>query len=85
MPGELAAAIDVDDRGAIGRALGVVGATPGRIDRLVLEQNHHVLCTIADRSAARALHHEALFIRNRTATDICNEKLDHEATIHLSD
>ena len=42
VPRDLAAAVDVDDRRAVGRALVPRGAGAGRVDRLVLEQQQRV-------------------------------------------
>ena len=40
MPGDLSAAVDVDDRSAVHRAVQRLGALAGRIDARVLEQQH---------------------------------------------
>src|SRR5690606_27043619 len=42
VPGDLAAAVDVDDRRAVQRALVRLGALAGGVDRGVLEQQHGV-------------------------------------------
>src|SRR5215211_3157530 len=42
MPGDLSAAVDVDDRRAVGGTLPGLRALAGRVDRAVLEQQHRV-------------------------------------------
>ena len=51
VPGDLAAAVDVDDRGAVDRALPRLGALAGGVDRRVLEQQDGVRCAPATTSA----------------------------------
>lgn len=42
MPGDLSAAVHVDHRGAVGRALSIFGALAGGVDRLVFEEQQGV-------------------------------------------
>ena len=61
VPGDLAAAVDVDDRGAVDRPLEVERALAGGVDRRVLEQQHGVGRLVRDARclAARAARSHA--------------------------
>ncbi len=64
VPGDLAAAVDVDDRGAVLRALPRVGALAGRVDRRVLEQQGDVLGARDDLGVHRLLQAPRVVVRH---------------------
>jgi hypothetical protein len=70
VPGDAAAAVDVDHGSAVCRSLEVFGALARRIDRVVLEQQHGVVDRVGNALLVqRALLLPGLEIRDPPGTD----------------
>ena len=87
MPGDLPAAVDVDHWRGIEGAFGVLGPTPGGVDRLVLEEQDRVGPTVDHMLVRRALQVPPILVRDRVGSepDVLNDngRLRHAHTAIL--
>ena len=84
VPGDLAPAVDIDNRDVANRSLVRLGAFAGGVDGLVLEQQHGVWgLALAHRSMQVVLLGEAIGVRHQPTADAVNEDIDHRTNIAI--
>jgi hypothetical protein len=80
MPGDLAAAVDIDDRSAVDGAFERLGTSTGGVDRLMLEEEHGVRSLVGDDVGVDApLEIPALLIAHRHRAETAY--VDHACSV----